>query len=142
MLRSRTRISPRTIWHTHTLITQHRSLDATWPNLSRGGKQIMPARARPKYIPEAFSGIRYQKTSYDSCNLSTEQAKLESLAKNGCLNAPSYADITSVPKEQRQHPRRCSLSRNQKPPTLQRQCERKINFVENLVGKHLNPLPT
>ena len=47
----------------------------------------------------------------------------------------SYADVTSVPSEQRQNPRRSSLSRNQKPPTLQRQCERKINFVDNLVGK-------
>ncbi|KAK5174933.1 PHO85 cyclin-5 [Saxophila tyrrhenica] len=51
---------------------------------------------------------------------------------------PSYADVTSVPAQQRQHPRRCSLSRNQKPPTLQRQCERKVNFVENLVGSRLH----
>lgn len=49
--------------------------------------------------------------------------------------APSYADVTSVPSEQRQHPRRSS--RDQKPPPLIRQCERKINFVDNLVGKHI-----
>ncbi|KAI7226112.1 hypothetical protein KC330_g8934 [Hortaea werneckii] len=46
---------------------------------------------------------------------------------------PSYADITSVPTEQRQHPRRSSLARNQKPPPLVRQCERKISFVDSLV---------
>lgn len=50
---------------------------------------------------------------------------------------PSYADVTSVPALQRQHPRRCSLSRNQKPPPLVRQRDRKINFVDNLVGKHI-----
>lgn len=82
-----------------------------------------------------------QKASYDNYNTSAEQAKLDSLAESGCPNGPSYADITSIPVQQRQHPRRSSLSRNQRPPTLQRQCERKINFVENLVGKHMNPLP-
>lgn len=48
---------------------------------------------------------------------------------------PSYADVTSVPSEQRQHPRRCSLARNQRPPPLVRQAERKLTFVDNLVGK-------
>lgn len=81
-----------------------------------------------------------QKASYENCNASIDQAKLESLAKVSCTNAPSYADITSLSKDQRQHPRRCSLSRHQKPPTLQRQCERKVNFVESLVGKHFNPI--
>jgi PHO85 cyclin-5 len=56
------------------------------------------------------------------------------------LPPPSYADITSIPQQQRHHPRRCSLSRGQKPPTLQRQCERKTNFVENLVGKSSNSI--
>ncbi|KAF2172392.1 hypothetical protein M409DRAFT_63096 [Zasmidium cellare ATCC 36951] len=53
------------------------------------------------------------------------------LKANG--QCPSYADVTSVPAPQRQHPRRCSLSRNQKPPPLVRQRDRKINFVDNLV---------
>lgn len=83
-----------------------------------------------------------QKASYDNCKLSLEQAQLGSLAKSSCPITQSYADITSVPQEQRQHPRRCSLSRNQKPPTLQRDCERKINFVESLVGKQHDPLST
>jgi hypothetical protein len=77
-----------------------------------------------------------QQALIDNCNASLEQAKLEGLAKNSCPFNPSYADITSVPKQQRQHPRRCSLSRSQKPPQLVRQSERKINFVESLVGKH------
>ncbi|TKA73543.1 hypothetical protein B0A55_06438 [Friedmanniomyces simplex] len=47
--------------------------------------------------------------------------------------APTYADVTSVPSEQRQHPRRSSWERKQKPPPLVRQCERKVNFVDNLV---------
>lgn len=60
--------------------------------------------------------------------------------KAQCAQAPpSYADITSVPTEQRQHPRRSSLARNQKPPPLVRQCERKISFVDSLVGKHFFP---
>lgn len=42
---------------------------------------------------------------------------------------------SSLPSDQRQHPRRCSLARNQRPPPLVRQCERKVNFVDNLVGK-------
>lgn len=49
----------------------------------------------------------------------------------------TYASVTSVPPEQRQHPRRSSLARNQKPPPLVRQAERKLNFVDNLVGKHM-----
>nr|POE66176.1 hypothetical protein CFP56_54438 [Quercus suber] len=49
---------------------------------------------------------------------------------------PSYADVTSAAAEQKQHPRRNSIARHQRPPSLVRQCERKINFVDNLVGKH------
>ncbi|KAF7185144.1 G1/S-specific cyclin pas1 [Pseudocercospora fuligena] len=62
-----------------------------------------------------------------------EPAVLGNLLKgNGqCM---SYADVTSVPAPQRQHPRRTSLSRNQRPPPLVRQRDRKINFVDNLVG--------
>lgn len=51
--------------------------------------------------------------------------------------APSYADVTSVPSEQRQHPRRSSVARKSKPPPLVRQFERKVAFVDNLVGKHI-----
>ncbi|KAK5131717.1 hypothetical protein LTR08_000605 [Meristemomyces frigidus] len=47
------------------------------------------------------------------------------------LPAPSYTNITSVLPAQRQHPRRSTS--NQKPPTLVRQCERKLIFVDNLV---------
>lgn len=63
-----------------------------------------------------------------------EHSGLESLLEDN-TQCPSYADVTSVPAPQRQHPRRTSLSRNQKPPPLVRQRERKLNFVDNLVGK-------
>jgi hypothetical protein len=43
--------------------------------------------------------------------------------------------VTSVPAQQRQHPRRSSLARNQRPPPLVRQADRKVNFVDNLVGE-------
>jgi len=69
--------------------------------------------------------------------LANEQAKLHRLLKAHCATrAPSYADVTSVPVDQRQHPRRNSLARNQKPPPLVRQCERKVTFVDHLVGKY------
>ena len=69
-----------------------------------------------------------------------QQQQQQQQQKAQCAQAPpSYADITSVPTEQRQHPRRSSLARNQKPPPLVRQCERKINFVDSLVGKHFFP---
>ena len=80
-----------------------------------------------------------QHSSYENCVPSLEQAKLASLIEGGASGAPSYADVTSVPKEQRQHPRRRSSSRQ--PPTLQRQCNRKANFVESLVGKLKISLP-
>ena len=65
-----------------------------------------------------------------------QQQKLLCMPKaQHSTQAPSYADVTSVPSEQRQHPRRSSWDRKQKPPPLVRQCERKINFVDNLVGK-------
>jgi len=47
----------------------------------------------------------------------------------------SYADVTSVPSQQRQHPRRSSLAKHQRPPPLVRQADRKVNFVDNLVGE-------
>jgi hypothetical protein len=42
----------------------------------------------------------------------------------------------------RRNPRRTSISRPGCPPTLVRQCDRKVNFVDNLVGKIItrNPL--
>lgn len=65
-----------------------------------------------------------------------EQTQYQCLMRAGQLNAPSYAEVTSVPQEQRQHPRRSSLARDSRPPSLVRQSERKVNFVDNLVGKH------
>lgn len=58
----------------------------------------------------------------------------EYLKLNG-VAPPSYAEVIAVPPHQRQHPRRSSLSKVQKPPALVRQRDRKLNFVDNLVGK-------
>lgn len=72
-----------------------------------------------------------------SCGRSSGQAAQHEGASS--CNAPSavrsYADITSASAQQRQHPRRSSLARGQKPPALQKQECRKFNFVESLVGK-------
>ncbi|KAK0257741.1 PHO85 cyclin-5 [Friedmanniomyces endolithicus] len=69
-----------------------------------------------------------------SYGLAQEQHKSQCLLRaQQASQAPSYADVTSVPAEHRQHPRRSSWERKQKPPPLVRQCERKINFVDNLV---------
>ena len=74
--------------------------------------------------------------------IAAQQQRLQCMLKAQCTQqAPSYADVTSVPSEQRQHPRRSSLARNQKPPPLVRQCDRKLNFVDNLVGKHTSHIP-
>lgn len=64
-----------------------------------------------------------------------ERTQYECMYRARCGLAPSYAEVTSVPQEQRQHPRRSSLARSTRPPTLVRQNERKVNFVDNLVGK-------
>lgn len=92
-------------------------------------------QARDSAVAQAQ--IRRQ-TSCDGYTTVSNAAKAGNILKAEC-HAPSYADVTSVPKEQRQHPRRNSLARSNRPPTLQRQCDRKFNFVESLVGKQLNP---
>jgi hypothetical protein len=58
------------------------------------------------------------------------------LGQAGAHAPPTYADVTSLPATQRQHPRRCSVSKDRRPPLLVRQRDRKIDFVDNLVGKH------
>jgi hypothetical protein len=50
-----------------------------------------------------------------------------------CQKPLSYADVTSVPSQQRQHPRRSSSAKTHRPPPLVRQADRKVNFVDNLV---------
>nr|OQO20819.1 hypothetical protein B0A51_14815 [Rachicladosporium sp. CCFEE 5018] len=57
----------------------------------------------------------------------------ESQGLHSCKQQLSYADVTSVPSDQRQHPRRSSLAKHQRPPPLVRQAERKLTFVDNLV---------
>jgi PHO85 cyclin-5 len=71
--------------------------------------------------------------------IAQEQAKLHSLRHEQYAQQssqlPVCENVTFVPSNQRQHPRRSSLARHQKPPPLVRQSERKYNFVDNLVGK-------
>lgn len=68
------------------------------------------------------------------------QAQFQHQSKLDLVDSrPSYAAITSASAEQKHHPRRTSFARNQRPPPLVRQCERKISFVDNLVGKHETP---
>ena len=51
---------------------------------------------------------------------------------------PKHKVQVEVAPAQRQHPRRTSVgstTRTGCPPTLVRQCDRKVNFVDSLVGK-------
>lgn len=55
---------------------------------------------------------------------------------------PAVAQVATeaLPKEQRQNPRRSSAGsrgRSACPPALVRQCDRKVNFVDSLVGMYL-----
>ncbi len=47
---------------------------------------------------------------------------------------PSLRAEFLAPVEQRQHPRRSSTLNHRPPPQLVRQCDRKVNFVDCLVG--------
>lgn len=76
--------------------------------------------------------------SLDNTDTATAASQANCPAKAWDPPAPSYADVTSLPKEQRQNPRRSFCTRNQKPPALVRQDDRKSNFVESLVGKPLH----
>ncbi|KAF2237868.1 hypothetical protein EV356DRAFT_573874 [Viridothelium virens] len=53
-------------------------------------------------------------------------------AKNPAISIQVPAQ---APLELRRNPRRCSLVGDQRPPPLVRQSERKVNFVDNLVGE-------
>lgn len=81
------------------------------------------------------SGQEDAQDSHCAAAQNHSKSNVDLLAGRPCLQQLSYADATSVPSAQRQHPRRCSLAKNQKPPPLVRQAERKHNFVDNLVGK-------
>ena len=68
----------------------------------------------------------------DSYTLSRQAAR-----SGSSWNKPAAqpAPATAVPTELRQNPRRSGGSATRCPPTLVRQCDRKVNFVDNLVGK-------
>lgn len=50
------------------------------------------------------------------------------------LRTDIFRPDLAVPAEQRQHPRRSSTFNQRPPPQLVRQTERKVNFVDCLVG--------
>lgn len=61
------------------------------------------------------------------------QAPCRDLAPERVL--PPLRPELSLPVEQRQHPRRSLSTISRQPPQLVRQCDRKVNFVDCLVGK-------
>ena len=82
--------------------------------------------------------VQLREQAKGSCISVEESSVLGNLLRiNGNGPALSYAGVTAVPASQRQHPRRCPDFKNQKPPPLVRQRDRKISFVDNLVGKQL-----
>jgi PHO85 cyclin-5 len=73
--------------------------------------------------------------SRQACDLQTSESACEIAWSKQQTQHPNR-DI--VPPELRQNPRRSSTSsttRSGCPPTLVRQADRKVNFVDNLVGK-------
>ncbi|QIX00541.1 hypothetical protein AMS68_006058 [Peltaster fructicola] len=119
----------------------------------QGGASIVDG---PTYEPSVISSTSTSQTSVFSDDAASEQSSVASCSSDDfrqedtryCTSTqssidhplaaikvqqPTYADVTSVPLAQRQHPRRSSLARNQKPPPLLRQADRKLNFVDSLV---------
>lgn len=86
-----------------------------------------------------FSQATLSQASISSLGSSCEPViKLQGPWPKHHIQPPTQAE---APAEPRQNPRRTSnsaTSRTGRPPTLQRQADRKINFVDNLVGKN-NP---
>lgn len=83
----------------------------------------------------AQAQLRYQAQHHTQNEEPSVLSKL--LEETDKQHSLSYADVTSAaPVQGRQHLRRCSVSQSHKPPALTRQRDRKINFVDNLVGKH------
>jgi len=81
--------------------------------------------------------LQYQAQTGKAHHGELNSAVAAHLHRNSTQAPPTYADVTSMPVAQRQHPRRCSVSRDRKPPQLVRQRDRKIDFVDNLVGKQI-----
>lgn len=93
----------------------------------------------------------------DTCSQSSDDSSVNSVATSDsetldvdcCTSRSSYGQNSSVAvcwtkalpaavaPQQRQHPRRDSLVRSICPPQLIRQSDRKVSFVDSLVGKIL-----
>ncbi|KAH9837489.1 G1/S-specific cyclin pas1 [Teratosphaeria destructans] len=116
------------------------SQDSVFSNVSSAQSSVSSSasddfRLSQEEARDRCSSQYLQQQAHAGHAIAQEQAKLHySLyQQHAAKHVPLYADVTSVPTEQRQHPRRSSLVRNQRPPPLTRQCERKTNFVDNLV---------
>ncbi|KAH7358388.1 cyclin [Plectosphaerella cucumerina] len=69
----------------------------------------------------------------DPCDSYTLSRPVATRASTWTRPAPQQAPIAAVPTEQRLNPRRSGGSAARCPPSLARQCDRKVNFVDNLV---------
>ena len=89
-----------------------------------------------EFRPSQEGGSRLQASTTDiAAHIEKIQQQQQAIFAEHERWVQPYASTSSVPPAQRQHPRRSNS--NQKPPPLVRQCERKVAFVDNLVGKHI-----
>lgn len=95
------------------------------------------------------SGISSESEISDSYCCTTQPPSYQPIQQNICGQGVSA--VTSWPKsiivnvaaEQRRHPRTIggAIARSGCPPSLVRQCDRKVNFVDSLVGKLTKQVP-
>ena len=81
----------------------------------------------------------YYCTSHPAPSFTTTNNTCEQAISISTLWPKQKVPVEVAPEPQR-HPRRTSVSasaRSQCPPSLVRQCDRKVNFVDSLVGKIL-----
>lgn len=93
----------------------------------------------------SLTGAPFESQSSQTYNGTSQPALSSTTSHTGCDSITS--DVTSwqkvtlqgeAPAQQRQHPRRTSIgsaTRSGCPPSLVRQSDRKVNFVDSLVGK-------
>lgn len=127
------------------------SVHSNWDNdepWSLSGAQFKSAVLQPKHT--VSSGPIQDISTLDGYVLATSQCREQIHDQSGTwhigrntvthftLPLVKPCEAQAVAPEQRQHPRRCSASAARRPPpALVRQNDRKVNFVDNLVGEHL-----
>ncbi len=96
------------------------------------------------------SGISSESEISDSYCCTSQPPSYQPIQQNICDQGVTVTAswpksiLASVAPEQRQHPRRTSggpVARSGCPPSLVRQCDRKVNFVDSLVGKLTKRIP-